>query len=267
MISALVPVAVIVLLALTKSVYVINQYERGVVFRLGRLGPLKGPGLNLIIPLIDELVRVDQRIVVMDIPSQDVITNDNISIKVNAVLYFKVMDPELAITKVQDYLYATNLLAQTTVRSICGQVELDSLLSNREQMNGRIQDIIDHQTGTWGVKVTTVEIKHIDLPQEMQRAMARQAEAERDRRAKIIKAEGEYQAAEKLTQAAEIMGRHPATMQLRYLETLRDISVEHNSTILFPVPIEMMRAFVDKVGINMPEPIVVPGEKKEAEAS
>ena len=240
--------AILLIAIFLMAVHVLKEYERGVVFTLGRLGGVRGPGLVLIIPLVQKIVVVDQRTVTMDIPSQDVITKDNVSIKVNAVLYFRVMDPSRAIVQVENYLYATSQLAQTTLRSVCGEAELDDLLSKREELNKRIQEIIDHQTDPWGIKVTTVEIKHIDLPQEMQRAMAKQAEAERERRAKIIQAEGEYQAAEKLTSAAQIMSQSSGTMQLRYLETLRHIATEHNSTILFPVPIELMQAFVNKKG-------------------
>jgi regulator of protease activity HflC (stomatin/prohibitin superfamily) len=237
----------IALLSLLKlSVVILSEYERGVLFRFGRLRATRGAGLNLILPWVDRLVRVDQRTVTMDIPSQDVITKDNVSIKMNAVLYFRVVTPADAIVQVEDYGYATSQLAQTTLRSMCGEFELDDLLSKREEINLRLQEIIDRQTETWGIKVSLVEIKHIDLPQEMQRAMAKQAEAERERRAKVIKAEGEYQASQKLTDAAEIMSKNPATIQLRYLETLRDIAIEHNSTILFPVPIEMLRAFAAK---------------------
>lgn len=239
-----VAVALFLLLQTFPIIVVIKEYERGVIFRLGRLRPAKAPGLRFLIPWVDRLVKVDQRTITMDVPGQDVITKDNISIKVNAVLYFRVLDPSAAIVQVEDYNYATNQLAQTTIRSVCGEVELDDLLSKRDEVNHRIQDIIDRQTEPWGIKVSLVEIKHIDLPQEMQRAMAKQAEAERERRAKIIKAEGEFQAAQKLADAAEIMSTSPATLQLRYLETLRDISVEHNSTILFPIPIEMMEAFM-----------------------
>jgi regulator of protease activity HflC (stomatin/prohibitin superfamily) len=225
---------------LKSCVYILREYERGVVFRLGRHAGNRGPGLILIFPLIDKLVRVDQRTVALDIPTQDVITRDNVSVKVNAVLYFRVLEPGKAIIQVENYLYATSQLAQTTLRSVCGEAELDELLANREQLNHRIQDILDRQTDPWGIKVSLVEIKHIDLPQEMQRAMAKQAEAERERRAKIIQAEGEFQAAEKLTAAAGIMSREPATIQLRYLETLRNIGTEHNSTIVFPLPLEFI---------------------------
>lgn len=240
----LIIVAVVLLLVVLKSaIHILQEYERGVVFFLGRLTGVRGPGLIFIIPFVEKLIRVDQRTITMDIPAQDVITKDNVSIKVNAVLYFRALDPSKAIVQVENYLYATNQLAQTTLRSVCGEAELDDILAEREKLNLRIQDIIDHRTDPWGVKVSMVEIKHIDLPQEMQRAMAKQAEAERERRAKIIKAEGEYQAAEKLTAAAQIMTQNTATLQLRYLETLRDISAEHNSTILFPVPIEMGELF------------------------
>jgi regulator of protease activity HflC (stomatin/prohibitin superfamily) len=234
---------VLLLVVLKSAVHVLQEYERGVVFFLGRLAGLRGPGLVLIIPFVEKIIRVDQRTITMDIPAQDVITKDNVSIKVNAVLYFRALDPSKAIVQVENYLFATNQLAQTTLRSVCGEAELDDILAEREKLNLRIQDIIDSRTDPWGVKVSMVEIKHIDLPQEMQRAMAKQAEAERERRAKIIKAEGEYQAAEKLTAAAQIMTQNTATLQLRYLETLRDISAEHNSTILFPVPIEMGELF------------------------
>ncbi len=228
---------------LQMSFYVLKEYERGVIFRFGRLGPMKGPGPRLIIPFVDRLVRVDQRTITMDVPSQDVITKDNVSIKVNAVLYFRVMEPDKAITQVENYLYATSQLAQTTLRSVCGEAELDDLLSKRDQINLRMAEILDHQTAPWGVKVSNVEVKHIDLPQEMQRAMAKQAEAERERRAKIIQAEGEYQAAEKLTAAAGTMSSQAGAMQLRYLETLRHIASEHNSTILFPIPMDLLEAF------------------------
>jgi regulator of protease activity HflC (stomatin/prohibitin superfamily) len=222
---------------------VLNEYERGVFFRLGSFQGILGPGLKFIIPGVYRLVRVDTRTITMDIPPQDVITRDNISIKVNAVLYFHVSDPIKAILKVENYLYATGQLAQTTLRSVCGEFEMDDLLSKRDEINHRLQTIVDTQSDPWGVKVTVVEVKHIDLPQEMQRAMAKQAEAEREKRAKIIQAEGEYLAAEKLTQAAVIMSRESSALQLRYLETLRDIATEKNSTILFPVPIDFLEAF------------------------
>ncbi len=237
---------VLILIFAFMSVNVLKEYERGVLFTLGRLGGVRGPGLVWIIPVVQRLQVIDQRIVTMDIPPQDVISRDNVSIKVNAVLYFRVMDASKAVVQVENYLYATRQLAQTTLRSVCGEAELDDLLAQREELNHRIQEIVDQKTDSWGLKVSTVEIKDIDLPQEMQRAMARQAEAERERRAKIIQAEGEFQAAEKLTAAAQIMSQNSNTMQLRYLETLRHIATEHNSTILFPVPIELMSAFSAK---------------------
>ena len=237
-------VFVVMALALVNaSVHVLREYERAVVYTLGRLGPTKGPGLIFIIPFVQSIVRIDQRTITMDIPTQDVITRDNISVKVNAVLYYRVLDPAKAEVQVEDYHFATSQLAQTTLRSVCGQAELDDLLTKREEINQKIQEIIDHQTDPWGIKVSLVEVKHIDLPAEMQRAMARQAEAERERRAKIIQAEGEYQASERLTEAATIMAKESTTLQLRYLETLRDIATEHNSTIIFPLPIDIFEAF------------------------
>jgi regulator of protease activity HflC (stomatin/prohibitin superfamily) len=239
----LLPLLVIGLVILKMGIHVLQEYERGVIFRLGRLAGIKGPGLIFIIPFIDKMVKIDQRTITMDIPTQDVITRDNISIKVNAVLYFRAMDPAKAVVQVENYLYATSQLAQTTLRSVCGEASLDDLLQKRDELNLRIQEIIDHQTEPWGIKVSLVEIKHIDLPQEMQRAMAKQAEAERDRRAKVIQAEGEAQAAGKLKEAAEIMSTEPITVQLRYLETLRAIATEHNSTIVFPLPLDMSDIF------------------------
>jgi regulator of protease activity HflC (stomatin/prohibitin superfamily) len=250
MMPFIVPVLVVLGVLLKFGTKIMFEYERGVLFRFGRFVTTRGPGLNFIIPFVDRLVVIDQRTITMDVPSQDVITKDNVSIKVNAVLYFRVLDPERAVIYIEDYYYATNQLAQTTLRSVCGQAELDDLLSKRDQINHNIQEIIEQQTDPWGIKVNLVEVKHIDLPHEMQRAMARQAEAERERRAKVIRAEGEFQAAEKLTAAAEIMARSPATIQLRYLETLRDISVEHNSTILFPVPMDMVEALMNRGKTN-----------------
>jgi regulator of protease activity HflC (stomatin/prohibitin superfamily) len=237
------PLLVLGLIVLKMGIHVLQEYERGVVFRLGRLAGTKGPGLIFIIPFVDKMVKIDQRTITMDIPTQDVITRDNISIKVNAVLYFRAMDPSKAVVQVENYLYATSQLAQTTLRSVCGEASLDDLLQKRDELNLRIQEIIDHQTDPWGIKVSLVEIKHIDLPQEMQRAMAKQAEAERDRRAKVIQAEGEAQAAGKLKEAADIMAAEPITVQLRYLETLRAIATEHNSTIVFPLPLDFMDIF------------------------
>jgi regulator of protease activity HflC (stomatin/prohibitin superfamily) len=228
------------------STYVIRAYERGVVLHFGVFHSIRGPGLNFIIPFVQELIRVDQRVITMDIPPQDIITRDNVSIKVNAVLYFRVVEPDKAVLAVESFLYATSQIAQTTLRSVCGEAELDDLLSKREQINHRIQEIIDRHTDPWGIKVSLVEVKDIDLPQEMQRAMARQAEAERERRAKIIQAEGEFQAAEKLTAAAAIISRESGALQLRYLETLKQIAAEQNSTILFPMPIDLLAAFKPK---------------------
>lgn len=240
---SMLPLLVLGLIVLKMGIHVLQEYERGVVFRLGRLSVTKGPGLIFIIPFVDKMVKIDQRTITMDIPTQDVITRDNISIKVNAVLYFRAIDPSRAVVQVENYLYATSQLAQTTLRSVCGEASLDDLLQKRDELNLRIQEIIDHQTDPWGIKVSLVEIKHIDLPQEMQRAMAKQAEAERDRRAKVIQAEGEAQAAGKLKEAADIMAAEPITVQLRYLETLRSIATEHNSTIVFPLPLDFMDVF------------------------
>ena len=238
--SVVIAFAVFVLLS---AVRILKEYERGVIFRLGRLVASKGPGLILLVPIIDKMQKVDLRVITHDVPPQDVITRDNVSVKVNAVVYFKVFDPNKAIVEVEDYLYATSQLAQTTLRSVIGEVELDELLAERDRINERIQVILDEATDPWGIKVSRVEVKHVDLPQEMQRAMARQAEAERERRAKVITAEGEFQAAEKITQAAEIIARHPQALQLRYLQTLVEIATENNSTTLFPIPIDLLDAF------------------------
>ena len=235
---------VIVAVILKSAIHILKEWERGVVLTLGRLSSQpRGPGLVFIIPFIQTLARVDQRIITLDVPGQDVITRDNVSVKVSAVLYYRVLDPNRAVTRVENYHYATSQLAQTTMRSVCGQAELDELLSNREEMNKKIQEILDGQTEPWGIKVSLVELKHIDLPQEMQRAMAKQAEAERERRAKVIQAEGEFQAADKLTQAAAIMATQGISVQLRYLETLRQISTENHSTVLFPLPMEFLDVF------------------------
>ncbi|HPJ33664.1 MAG TPA: slipin family protein, partial [Spirochaetota bacterium] len=228
----------LILLVLIPSIKIIKEYERAVIFRLGRLisapkGP-KGPGLIIVIPLIDKFLRVNLRLVAMDVPPQDIITRDNVSVKVNAVVYFRVVEPNQAITEVDDYLYATSQLAQTTLRSTLGNSELDDLLSNRDHINTELQELLDSRTDPWGIKVSAVEIKHVDLPQEMQRAMAKQAEAERERRAKIIGAEGEFQAAAKIVEAAKLMEAHPIALQLRYLQTLREVATENNSTTLFP---------------------------------
>lgn len=236
---------VLAVLFLASAIRILNEYERGVVFRLGRvMSRAKGPGLIIIIPVVDRLVKISLRLVAMDVPPQDVITRDNVSVKVNAVIYFRVMDSIKAVVEVENYLYATSQLAQTTLRSVCGQAELDELLSDREKINTELQEILDKHTDPWGVKVTTVEVKHIDLPQDMQRAMARQAEAERERRAKVINAEGEHQAAARLAEAAEIIAEHPMALQLRYLQTLREVSAENNSTTLFPIPIDLFKPFI-----------------------
>ncbi len=236
------------LFIIKSAVYVLREYERGVVFRLGRiLQRVKGPGLVIIIPFIDRLIRVDLRIQVHDVPPQDVITKDNVSVKVNAVVYYRVFDPNKAIIQVENYHYATSQLSQTTLRSVLGEVELDELLSEREKLNMKLQQILDKQTDPWGIKVTMVEIKHVDLPQGMQRAMARQAEAERERRAKIIHAEGELQASQQLLEASRVMAQEPLTIQLRYLQTLVEISTEKNSTIIFPVPIEILKTWFESM--------------------
>jgi regulator of protease activity HflC (stomatin/prohibitin superfamily) len=235
---------VLVLVFLSSAVKILNEYERGVVFRLGRVIGSKGPGLILLIPGVDKMVRVDLRVVAMDVPAQDVITRDNVTIKVSAVLYFRVIDPNRAIVGVENYLYATSQLSQTTLRSVCGQAELDDLLASREKINAHLQEILDKDTEPWGVKVAKVEIKNIDLPQEMQRAIAKQAEAERERRAKVIGAEGEFQAAQKLSDAAKIIGENPIALQLRYLQTLREVAAENNSTTIFPVPIDLLTPFM-----------------------
>jgi regulator of protease activity HflC (stomatin/prohibitin superfamily) len=245
-------VIIVLLYILTSAVKVLREYERAVVFRLGRLskalvnpgGGGNGPGLILLIPIIDKMVKVTLRTVAMDVPSQDTITKDNVSLKVNAVIYFRVMDPERAVVAVEDYLFATSQIAQTTLRSVLGQSELDELLSERDKINQKLQRIIDEHTEPWGIKVSAVEVKFIDLPQEMQRAMAKQAEAEREKRAKIIHAEGELLASEKLAQAARVIASEPVTIQLRYLQTLTEIGTEKNSTIIFPIPIDMLRAIV-----------------------
>jgi regulator of protease activity HflC (stomatin/prohibitin superfamily) len=228
------------------AVRILFEYERGVVFRLGRYVGVKGPGLRFIIPVVDRLVKISLRTVAMDVPPQDVITKDNVSIKVNAVLYFRVVQPEKALIEVENYLYATSQLAQTSLRSVLGQSELDELLAHRDQINQVLQQILDRQTDPWGVKISNVEIKHVDLPTEMQRAMARQAEAERERRSKVIHAEGEFQAAQKLSEAAHIISSEEGALQLRFLQTLTEVSAEKNSTIIFPVPIDLIRPFLKK---------------------
>jgi regulator of protease activity HflC (stomatin/prohibitin superfamily) len=242
-------VLIIIVFIIGTSIKILNEYERGVIFRLGRvLDRPKGPGLIILIPVIDKLVRVSLRTVVHDVPPQDVITKDNISIKVNAVVYFRVVDPMKAIIDVENYLFATSQLSQTTLRSMLGQAEMDELLSQREKINVRLQEILDMHTEPWGVKVSTVEVKNVDLPQEMQRAIARQAEAERERRAKVISAEGEFQASTRLSEASDILSRNPMALQLRYLSTLVEIATEKNSTIIFPLPIDLIKIFMDKLG-------------------
>jgi regulator of protease activity HflC (stomatin/prohibitin superfamily) len=239
--------AVILLFILTSWIKILREYERGVVFRLGRLIPVpRGPGIVFIAAPVEKMVRVSLRTVTLDVPPQDVITRDNVSVKVSAVVYFRVFQPAQAIVEVENYLYATSLLAQTTLRSILGEVELDGLLSEREKLNLRLQNILDQQTGPWGIKVSMVEVKHVDLPEQMQRAMAKQAEAEREKRAKIIHAEGELQASTALSQAADVISKNPLTIQLRYLQTLTEIATEKNSTIVFPLPIDTISAFLKK---------------------
>ena len=244
-------IAIIIILVffLSTSIRVLNEYERGVIFRLGRVINAKGPGLIILIPVIDKMVKVSLRLIVVDVDPQDVITRDNVSVKVNAVIYFRVVDTVKAIVEVENYQYAMTQLAQTTLRSICGQAELDELLSAREKINSQLQEILDSHTDQWGIKVATVELKHIDLPQEMQRAMAKQAEAERERRAKIINAEGEQQAAAKLAEAAQIIEAHPMALQLRYLQTMREMSAEQNTTTIFPVPLDMFKPFLNLANV------------------
>lgn len=242
----IVPILIILFFILASAIRILREYERGVIFRLGRLVGSKGPGLILLIPIVDRMIKVSLRTIAMDVPPQDVITKDNVSVKVNAVLYFRVIDPSKAVVEVEDFLFATSQLAQTTLRSILGQAELDELLSAREKVNKELQEIIDHHTDPWGIKVSLVEVKHVDLPQEMQRAMAKQAEAERERRAKVIHAEGEYQASQRLSDAAAVIELHPTAMQLRFLQTLTEVASENNSTTIFPVPIELFKTFLEK---------------------
>ena len=241
-------IVVLIIMFLAAAIRILNEYERGVIFRLGRVIATKGPGLIILIPIVDRMVKVDMRIITMDVPPQDVITRDNVSIKVNAVIYFRVMTANAAVIEVENFLYATSQLAQTTLRSVCGQVELDEILAEREKINSRLQEILDRSTDPWGIKVSTVEVKHIDLPQEMQRAMAKQAEAERERRAKVINAEGEFQASQKLADAGKVIAEQPIALQLRYLQTLVQVASENNSTTLFPIPIDLFRPFLDLIG-------------------
>ncbi|GBD99866.1 modulator of FtsH protease HflK [bacterium BMS3Abin07] len=239
-------VVVVVLYFLTSAIKILKEYERGVIFRLGRVIPVKGPGLIILLPVIDKLVKVSLRTITMDVPSQDIITKDNVTVKVNAVVYFRVMEPIKAITEIEDYVFATSQMSQTTLRSVLGQSHLDDLLSKRDDVNTELQRIIDLQTEPWGIKVTAVEVKNVDLPQEMQRAIARQAEAERERRAKIINADGEFQAAQKLADAAAIISSQPSTLQLRYLQTLVEISTGKTNTIMFPIPVDIITKVFNK---------------------
>ena len=241
-------VVVFALIILSNAIKILREYERGVIFRLGRLIRAKGPGLILLIPIVDRMIRVSLRTIVLDVPPQDVITQDNVSIKVNAVVYFRVIDPQKAIVQVENFLAATSQISQTTLRSVLGQSELDDLLSQRDKINHKLQQIIDANTEPWGVKVTNVEVKQIDLPQEMQRAMAKQAEAERERRSKIIAAEGEFQASQRLSDAAKILSENASALTLRYLQTLREIATEKNSTTIFPVPIDLLKPFLKGTG-------------------
>jgi len=240
-------VVVILFLFLVSALKVLKEYQRGVIFRLGKVIGLKGPGLIIVWPMIDQIRRVDLRVVAMDVPPQDVITHDNVSVRVNAVVYFRVIDPKKAILEVENYIYATSQLAQTTLRSVLGEATLDELLAQRDEINGKLQDILDRMTDPWGIKVSTVEVKHVDLPEDMQRVMAKQAEAERDRRAKIIRADAEFQASQKLADAADIIEAHPIALQLRYMQTLSEIAVENNSTTIFPLPIELLKPFLKKL--------------------
>ena len=240
-------ILIIVLLILSQAVKILREYERGVIFRLGRLVGAKGPGLILLIPIVDRIVRISLRIITMDVPAQEVITKDTVPVKVNAVIYFRVVNPENAVVEIQNFVNATSQIAQTTLRSVLGQMELDEILSQREKINQTLQKIVDEHTGPWGIKVTAVETKDIELPEGMKRAMAKQAEAERERRAKIIHAEGEYQASEKLVKAADRIAKEPIALQLRYLQTLTEVATEKNSTTLFPIPIDLFKPFLEKL--------------------
>ena len=243
--STFIAAVVLFVLFLSAAIRILKEYERGVIFRLGRVIKAKGPGLIILIPVVDKMIKVSLRLVAMDVDPQDVITRDNVSVKVNAVIYFRVIVPIKAVVEVENYHYAMSQLAQTTLRSVCGQAELDELLSAREKINTELQEILDTHTDPWGIKVTTVELKHIDLPQEMQRSMAKQAEAERERRAKVINADGEFQAATKLAEASEIIRDHPIALQLRYLQTMREMSAEQNTTTIFPFPVDLFKPFIE----------------------
>jgi regulator of protease activity HflC (stomatin/prohibitin superfamily) len=246
LISWAVPIVILAVIILPQAVRVLREYERGVIFRLGKLLAAKGPGLIFLIPIVDRMVRMDLRVVTIDVPRQEVMTRDNVPVSVDAVLYFRVIDPQAAVVKVENFLKATSLIAQTTLRSVLGQAELDELLAHREKINQTLQEIIDRQTDPWGIKVTAVEVKDVALPDTMKRAMAKQAEAERERRAKIVNAEGEFQAAEKMVQAAATMSREPMALQLRFLQTMREISSEHNTTTFLPVPLDLFTSFIKK---------------------
>jgi len=246
----LILVIIIGVFILASAIRILNEYERGVIFRLGRLIDTKGPGLIILIPIIDKMVKISLRLETRDVPPQDVITKDNVSVQVNAVIYFRVMDPAKAVVVVENYIFATLQFAQTTLRSVLGQVELDDLLSSRDKINLQLQQIIDRHTDPWGIKVSNVEIKHVDLPKEMQRAWAKQSEAERERRAKVIHADGEYQASIKLAQAAGVIAKDPIALQLRYLQTLNEVAVENNSTVIFPVPIDLFKPFYKEAGLS-----------------
>ncbi|HEU4343313.1 MAG TPA: slipin family protein [Candidatus Binatia bacterium] len=237
---------IIVVILTISGIKIMKEYERGVIFRLGRMVAPRGPGIIYVIPLVEKMLRIDLRTVTMDVPPQDVITRDNVSVKVNAVVYFRVLDPNRAIREVANYLFATSQLAQVTLRSVCGQAELDELLAEREKINNRLQEILDTQTDPWGIKVSLVELKHIDLPQEMQRAMAKQAEAERERRAKVIHAEGEFQASQKLAEAAQVIGKQPTAMHLRFLQSLVQVAAENNTTVVLPVPVDLLVRFLNE---------------------
>jgi regulator of protease activity HflC (stomatin/prohibitin superfamily) len=240
----LIGIGIVLFFFLVSALKVLKEYQRGVIFRLGKVIGLKGPGIIIVWPMIDQIRKVDLRVVTMDVPPQDVITVDNVSVRVNAVVFFRVVDPHKAILEVENYIYATSQLAQTTLRSVLGETSLDQLLSQRDEINAKLQDILDRMTDPWGIKVGTVEVKHVDLPEDMQRVMSRQAEAERDRRAKIIRADAEFQASQKLADAADIIAAHPVALQLRYLQTLSEIAVENNSTTIFPLPIELLKPFL-----------------------
>ncbi len=249
---SLIVIAIIAGLFLIRAIRILNEYERGVIFRLGRFYRVKGPGLIIVLPVIDRIVRIGLRLVTMDVPSQDIITKDNVSVKVNAVVYFRIINPERAVIEVENFLFATSQLSQTTLRSVLGQMDLDDLLSEREKINHQIQEILDQATDPWGIKVATVEVKHVDLPREMQRAIARQAEAERERRAKVIHAEGEFQASGRLAEAANVIGQAPGALQLRFLQTLAEVATEHNSTIIFPLPIDLIQPFLERTEEGKP---------------